>query len=114
MLSWSSHASETRVDLRAIVAGHGEAGVPLSTQLLAFASAAADVRRSAEEMEQARDALVAAADRPTMIDAAAVAANFQMMTRLADGTGAKLAPMRLADVAPMLDVIEASDMTSRR
>ena len=89
LLSWSSHAREAAVDLAAVAEGHGDAGVPLSNELLAFATAAADVRGAGADLEVARTALVTAAGPAMMFDAAAVAANFQMMTRLADGTGAR-------------------------
>jgi hypothetical protein len=38
-----------------------------------------------------------------LVDACAVIANFEMMTRLADGTGARLRPQQLAAAAPMID-----------
>jgi hypothetical protein len=114
MLSWSSHASEAEIDLAAVAEGRGEAGIPLSEQLLEFASAAADLRGGGAELELARNALVAAADAATMFDAAAVAANFQMMTRLADGTGARYPAGRLADMTATIDEMSAGSMTSRR
>lgn len=42
-----------------------------------------------EATVQARAALVAAAGAELMVEAAAVLANFEMMTRVADGTGAR-------------------------
>jgi hypothetical protein len=49
-----------------------------------------------------------------MVDAAAVAANFEMMTRLADGTGAAMPAERLARSAQAIEVMGIADLTSRR
>jgi hypothetical protein len=49
-----------------------------------------------------------------MMDAAAVVANFEMMTRLADGTGARFADDVSADRAALADALGAADLTSRR
>jgi hypothetical protein len=71
MLSWSSN----------------ETGAPaLVDELHAFVDAAAGWDGAA--LAEARDRLVAAAGEAFMIDAAAVLANFEMMNRVADGTGA--------------------------
>ena len=65
---------------------HGDA-------LLRFASACGGTDDA--ELAAARAALVAETDEAFMVDAAAVAANFEMMTRLADGTGAAMPAERL-------------------
>ncbi|MGD9705176.1 MAG: hypothetical protein AB7Q42_22300 [Acidimicrobiia bacterium] len=114
MLSWSCHESETEVDLVAVAAGRGDVGIPLGDELLRFATAAASLRGDATEMRDARDALVAIAGYTVMIDSAAVAANFHMMTRLADGTGARYPESRLSDMAPTISRMGATDMASRR
>ena len=49
-----------------------------------------------------------------MVDAAAVAANFEMMTRLADGTGAAMPEERLVRSAQAIDVMGIAELTSRR
>jgi hypothetical protein len=88
MLSWSSQQTTGgAADLSAITAGQGDAGLPLGRELLAFAEAIAGF--DDDELASARSQLVDAAGQAFMIDAAAVAANFEMMTRLADGTGAR-------------------------
>jgi hypothetical protein len=71
------------------------------------------------ELTQCREALLDAAggdDAATavMVDAAAVVANFEMMTRLADGTGARFADDVSADRAALADALGAADLTSRR
>lgn len=114
MLSWSSEKSEAEVDLGAIAAGVGDTCVPLGSELLRFATAAADPRDDAVEMTDARDALVRAGGPDVMVDAAAVAANFHMMTRLADGTGARHPAVRLEAMAATIDQMGNGSMVSRR
>ena len=87
MLSWSSTASGTPADLAAIAEGVGDGGLPFGAELVAFTEAAAGFDEAA--LDAARDRLVAAAGWEFMVDAAAVVANFEMMTRVADGTGAR-------------------------
>ncbi len=87
MLSWSGQKSGAEIDLTSIATGHGTGGVPFGAELLAFAEAIADW--DDEELAETREQLCAAAGEHFMIDAAAVAANFEMMTRVADGTGAR-------------------------
>lgn len=114
MLSWSCRQSETEVHLAAIAAGHGDTGLPLGEELVRFATAAASVRGDRTEMDTARDALVSGGGEAVMVDAAAVAANFQMMTRLADGTGARYPATRLEEMAPVIAEMGAAAMASRR
>lgn len=87
MLSWSGHTSGDAVDLTSIASGEGTGGVPFGAELLAFTEAIADW--DDEELAGARERLRSAAGERFMVDAAAVAANFEMMTRVADGTGAR-------------------------
>jgi hypothetical protein len=90
MLSWSSNELGTPADIAVIASGHGDAGLPHGAALVAFAEAIA--RFDDDALALARAQLVAVASEAFMIDAAAVAANFEMMTRVADGTGARHAP----------------------
>ena len=90
MLSWSSNELGTPADMTVIASGAGDAGLPHGAELVAFAEAIA--RFDPATLATARDRLVAVAGEAFMIDAAAVAANFEMMTRVADGTGARHAP----------------------
>jgi hypothetical protein len=59
-----------------------------------------------DDPARADAARAAAADRfgaEWLVDVCAVIANFEMMTRLADGTGARLRPQQLAAAAPIID-----------
>jgi hypothetical protein len=89
MLSWSSTAAGTPADITAIADDDRDAGLPFSTELVAFAQAIGGWDDDA--LETARTRLAAAAGVAFMVDAAAVVANFEMMTREADGTGARFA-----------------------
>lgn len=99
MLSWSSQQDGTPADLDALASGDGDAGLPHGRLLMAFAEAAAGFDDQA--LAAARDELVAVAGEAFMVDAAAVVANFEMMTRVADGTGALHAPEAMADRAAL-------------
>ncbi len=107
MLSWSSHQDGTPADIDALASGSGDAGLPHGAALMAFVDAAAGWDRDA--LAVAREQLVAAAGEAFMIDAAAVVANFEMMTRVADGTGAKHTPETVAartELAVRLGMVE--------
>lgn len=112
MLSWSSAKSGEELDLSAVAAGAGETGIEHGGELLAFATACAE--RDDEMLERARDELVAATNEGFMVDAAAVAANFEMMTRLADGTGARMPADVLEERAQAIGVMGVGELTSRR
>lgn len=87
MLSWSGTTQKVEVDLGAL-----RVGVPHADALIALADAATmpDGAEGEAARAAARAGLAAAMGPRAMVDAAAVAANFEMMTRLADGTGAVL------------------------
>jgi hypothetical protein len=114
MLSWSGTQSDTIIDLAAVAAGEGSVGLAFDEELLRFASAAADLTDDLSAIDAARQALIDAAGAAVMIDAAAVAANFHMMTRLADGTGARYPQERLDAAAAAIDQMGAANMASRR
>ena len=87
MLSWSGTESGTPADLAAIAEGEGDGGLPFGAELVAFAEAIGGWDDAA--LAAARNRLALVAGGTFMIDAAAVVANFEMMTRVADGTGAR-------------------------
>ena len=86
MLSLSAEASKTDIDLQ-IVNGDGSAssGVPHSAALMHFAESVAS--REPQGIAAARQALYDEAGNDVVVDAAAVAGNFQRMVRIADATG---------------------------
>lgn len=85
MLSWSGKAQGIAVDLATLTVGVDHAGL-----LLDFARVATSPAGDDDELVRVRTTLVEALGESVMVDAAAVVANFEMMTRLAEGTGAVL------------------------
>lgn len=87
MLSLSAEIFQTSVDLN-MVNGEDSSGggdVEHAHALMKFAEAIA--RRDAEALVASRDQLRREAGDAVVVDAAAVAANFQRMVRIADSTG---------------------------
>lgn len=84
MLSLSAEISQQNVDLH-VVNGDGDGGVLFGAELARFAGAL--VSGDEPTRSDARAALLQAAGEHVLVDAAAVAANFQRMVRIADSTG---------------------------
>jgi hypothetical protein len=112
MLSWSSTETGQDLDLAAVADGRAGVGLDHGDVLLRFAGACGN--GDDVELAGARAALVAETDEAFMVDAAAVAANFEMMTRLADGTGAAMPPERLARSADAIETMRIGNLISRR
>ena len=112
MLSWSSAETGQHLDLAAVAAGRPGVGLEHGDVLLRFASACGGTDDA--ELAAARTALVAETDEAFMVDAAAVAANFEMMTRLADGTGAAMPAERLERSAAAIETMGIEVLVSRR
>ena len=111
MLSWSGLENGTPMDIVGI--GDGRApDLPWGDELHALASAAVGLDDQA--LGRARAALVEIAGLAATIDAAAVAANFEMMTRLADGTGARMPGESIDARAAIISATHMTDVTSRR
>lgn len=85
MLSWSGKEQGITVDLPAL-----RVGVPHASELVQFALAATSPAADRDALATAREQLTVAMGEAAMVDAAAVVANFEMMTRLAECTGAVL------------------------
>jgi hypothetical protein len=117
MLSWSGHEQDCEIDLAALGRGEAATSVALNAELHAFATAASGVDGAA--LHAARAELITAADglgldgTAVMVDAAAVVANFEMMTRLADGTGARF-PEEVANDRHELSVAMGVDTVASR
>ena len=76
------------VDLFAITEEGRSSGVPHGDALVSFAEAV--VSRDRDVIARTRRALIEAMGVEAMVDAAAVAANFERMVRIADGSGIPL------------------------
>ena len=112
MLSWSSAADGDEIELSSVASGEGPATLPLAAELAWFATAA--VAGNDADRSTARAALADAGGVDVMVDAAAVVANFEMMTRLADGTGARMPDAVQADRAAATEAMGMGSVTSRR
>lgn len=113
MLSWSSTKTNSgSVDLTAVAQGRGDVDLDHGSELLRFATACGQT--DDEELQASRTALVDVTSEPFMVDAAAVAANFEMMTRLADGTGARLGDDVEEKRAAAIGAMGVGELTSRR
>jgi len=67
-----------------------------------------------DKADEARAMLIDRRGQDWLVDAAAVVANFEMMTRLADGTGARMLPQRLEAAAAMIDELGLAAFPSAR
>jgi hypothetical protein len=89
MLRGSGRHSGTDYRFEGIMDGNGGSGVACEAELLAFADAALD---AGDGLAEARRAVAARLGTQGMVDAAAVIAGFDAITRVADGSGIPLEP----------------------
>lgn len=115
----SGHATNTDVDL-SLIAERGsssdggssiDGAVPHADLLIRFVDAAAI---SPDDLPAVRTELVSATDEATMVDTAATVAAFEMMTRIADGTGTSHPSGRLDDLTAVRNELGLDDYQSAR
>ncbi len=112
MLRASVRHASGEVDLRAITDGRTvDALLPLSQQLIDLADAAVN---DVEQLDVSRGNLRSMAGTAVLNDAAAVIANFEMMTRVADTTGAAVDVANEARLAPVIAAIGVADFETAR
>lgn len=115
MLRASGDATNTTIDLDLIKDGAGDdpsaGAVPHADLLTRFVDAAVGENG---DLGTVRAELVAATDEATMIDAAGVIAGFEMMTRVADGTGTAHPAARLEGAADVREHLGLDDYESAR
>lgn len=115
LLRASGLATDTAIDLSLIADGgdgsDGRGAVPHADLLTRFVDAAAN---SSDELSAVRAELVEATDEATMIDTAATVAAFEMMTRIADGTGTTHPSGRLDDFSVVRDELGLDEYESAR
>jgi|JI10StandDraft_1071094.scaffolds.fasta_scaffold98693_4 hypothetical protein len=112
MLSWSSTESGLTADLSAVVSGGSDGGLPFGREIIGFVDAIGG--KDDQQLSEARQRLVEAAGEAFMVDTAAVVANFEMMTRVADGTGARFPAARAAQRAQLDAQLGIGGFTSAR
>lgn len=83
--------------------------MPHAQELIAFADAVIGAERRA--LDRARGALVGAVGAEAMIDAAAVVAGFDGITRIADATGIPLEPSKAEQTADLRAALEIDRFT---
>lgn len=111
MLRASSKPLGQRIDAAAAVRGEA-AGVAHGALLVGFVDAATS--GDSDQAAAARAELAAAAGAQAVVDAAAVLANFEMMTRVADATGAVQLPVRLETLAAEREALGLDRFQSSR
>ncbi len=84
MLRASAAATEQPVDLRAVTDPSIDPGIPGGAELLQFVDATLTDR---SHLDTAQQAVVSVLGPEGLVDAAGVVGNFEMMNRIADGTG---------------------------
>lgn len=90
MLRWSGESFGYQIEIAAVADPSLDSGVPGSSVLLGLVDAFLLGDESA--MSKARSAVVHELGDEAFIDAAAVFGNFEMMNRIAEGTGIPVAP----------------------
>jgi len=84
MLRASAAATDQPIDLRAVTDRSIDPGISGGSELLRLVDAALV---ASHELEAARQAVVATLGPEALVDAAGVIGTFEMMNRIADGTG---------------------------
>ena len=112
MLRASSSANDLEVDLSQVRGdAHENDAVPHAPALAALVDASIN---DLDALPAARSALVEATDTATMLDASAVVANFEMMTRIADGTGTRHPSDRLDSMSDISTALDLNQFVSAR
>lgn len=113
MLRASATAVDQPAELSVVSGASGDGNVPAGAELLALVDAALSATpRTA--LPAARDALAAAAGPEAVGEAAAVIGNFEMMTRVADGTGARFPDGALDGLADLREQFGLDGFESAR
>ncbi len=112
MLSWSGNEQGVEIELTSVRDATGGANVMFARELLDFATAATELDDF--NLVATREALVKSAGVAFTIDAAAVIANFEMMTRLSDSTGARMPEEVVAQRLGAATAMGVDQVVSRR
>jgi hypothetical protein len=107
MLRESAIAFNVDLDIRAVVDDRYDSGVPGGALVLHFVDAVMTGTPSVRE--SARGAIIDALGTASRVDAAGVFANFQMMNRVAEGTGM---PVPGAAIEREADMVESLGLSN--
>ena len=103
MLRGSSIAFGYDLDIRAIADDRFDSGVPGGQVILPFVDAVMTGNESGQQ--SARSAIVDELGPESLVDAAGVYANFQMMNRVAEGTGIPVPGAAIERERQMVEVL---------
>lgn len=112
MLSWSGTQQGVEIDLAGVKTATGGVNVEFARELIEFTTAATELDEI--KLVEKRHALINVAGLDTTVDAAAVIANFEMMTRLADSTGARMQTDVVAERLAVATAMGVDKVVSRR
>lgn len=102
-LSWSGEILGYSIDVTAIAGRAVEPGVPGGRELVGLVDAFFFDRE--ESQDQARQAVIDTLGPEAFFDAATVFGNFEMMNRVAEGTGIGVSAQMLERHADMVDTL---------
>jgi len=97
LLRASGQATDRQFSLSGVLADAATTGVDAAAELIAFADAA--IAADPAALDHARTRVVSVLGEAAMIDAAAVIAGFNGITRIADATGIPLEPQKAEQTA---------------
>jgi hypothetical protein len=103
MLRESSISFGCDLDIRAIADDTIDSGVPGGAVLLPFVDSV--MTGAASDQQSAREAIIETLGPESLVDAAGVFANFQMMNRVAEGTGIPVPGAAIEREAQMVEVL---------
>ncbi|MCL1600237.1 MAG: hypothetical protein M3112_01715 [Actinomycetia bacterium] len=101
MLSSSANAYDYPLDIAAIRDPSIPTGIPGGTELLHFVDAL--VARAPKDLTRAQTAIINTFDQESLVDAAAVFGNFEMMNRVAEGSGIPISPQAMERMRDTID-----------
>ncbi len=111
LLGLSGSQSNAEIELANVTGSdHGDGGVAKGQLLASFAEAVHD----GADVAAVREEVLAELGPESMVDAAAICANFNMMVRIADGTGTPLDAGTVPPSEELRNELGLDDLVSRR
>jgi hypothetical protein len=107
-LRWSGEVHGYDIKIEGIADTTVDLGVPGGSELVELVDSVVDGGNS--RRQEARDALLEKLGPESLVDAAAVFGNFQMMNRVAEGTGIPIPPQALEREADMMKALNLYDI----
>jgi hypothetical protein len=101
MLSSSATAYSYDLNVAAIRDPSLPTGVPGGTELLRFVDAI--ITRSPDDVVVAQESIIEVLDPESLVDAASVFGNFEMMNRVAEGSGIQVPPQAVERMKDTMD-----------